>query len=64
VKGFYDPIVAEVRRNREKLQEMYGGWDGYLKHQEEDLPRLEAEGWHFVTPEEHATRIARHKEIR
>jgi hypothetical protein len=52
MNGYYDPIVAEVRRTREKLQEKYGGWEGYLKHQEEDRPRLEAEGWHFVSQEE------------
>jgi hypothetical protein len=57
-----DEIMAECRQRKAELLEEYGGWDGYLKHQEEDRPRLEAEGWHFVTPEEHAARIARHKE--
>jgi hypothetical protein len=47
-----DPIVAEVRHIRAELQEKYGGWEGYLKHQKDDRPRLEAEGWHFVTQEE------------
>jgi hypothetical protein len=52
MNSYYDPIVAEVRHTREKLQEKYGGWEGYLKHQKDDRPRLEAEGWHFVTPDE------------
>jgi hypothetical protein len=60
MKSFHDPIIAEVRHNREILQEMYGGWEGYCKHLDEDCPRLEAQGWHFVTPEEHSERIARH----
>ena len=46
-----DP-VAEVRRNRELLLEKYGGMDGLLKHMDEERPKLEAQGWRFVTPEE------------
>ncbi|MDR3139364.1 MAG: hypothetical protein LBT95_06780 [Treponema sp.] len=51
-KGFYDPILAEVRQNREKLLEMYGGIDGLHKHMDEERPRLEKEGWRFLTEEE------------
>jgi hypothetical protein len=29
------------------------------KHLDEMRPIMEAEGWHYVTPEEHAARIAR-----
>jgi hypothetical protein len=61
MSGYYDPIVAEVRRYRAELLEEYGGWEGYRKHQEEDRPRLEAAGWRFETPEEREVRIARHK---
>jgi hypothetical protein len=60
MSGYYDPIVAEVRQIRADLQEKYGGWEGYLKHQEEDIPRLEAEGWRFFSTEELESRIARH----
>jgi hypothetical protein len=52
MKGFYDPIIAEVRRNRKRLFEMYGGFDGLSKHMDEERPRLEKEGWRFVTKEE------------
>jgi hypothetical protein len=52
MKGFYDPILAEVRRNKAKLLEMYGGIEGLHKHMDEDRPRLEKEGWHFATEEE------------
>jgi hypothetical protein len=46
-----DP-VAEVHRIRAELLEEYGGIKGYLKHLNEDRPRLEREGWHFANPEE------------
>ena len=46
-----DP-VTEVRRNREMLLEMYGGIDGLLKHMEEERPKLEQQGWKFVSAEE------------
>jgi hypothetical protein len=61
MKGFYDPIIAEVRRNRAKLLEMYGGIEGLHKHQTEERPRLEQEGWHFATEEELATLQHRHE---
>jgi hypothetical protein len=57
--GYFDPIVEEVHRTRDRLLERYGGWEGYNKHLDEDRPRLEAEGWHFETDEEFAARIAR-----
>jgi hypothetical protein len=48
-----DDIIAEVRRHREELLERYGGIEGYDKHWEsETRPRLEKEGWKFVTMEE------------
>jgi hypothetical protein len=60
--GYFDPIVEEVHRTRERLLEKYGGLEGYSKHLDEDRPRLEAEGWHFETDEEFAARIARQSE--
>jgi hypothetical protein len=50
-KNEEDP-VAEVHRIRAELLEEYGGIKGYLKHLNEDRPRLEKEGWHFAGPEE------------
>ncbi|MDR3301909.1 MAG: hypothetical protein LBT01_05170 [Spirochaetaceae bacterium] len=57
--SYYDPIVAEVRRTREKLLERYGGWEGYSKHLDEMRPYWEAQGWHYETEEEFAVRLAR-----
>ncbi|MDR3334815.1 MAG: hypothetical protein LBT13_08025 [Treponema sp.] len=61
MKAYCDPILAEVMENKAKLLEMYGGIEGLDKHQEEERPRLEAEGWHFATPEEIAELQSRHK---
>ena len=57
---YYDPFVAEVRQNREKLLEQYGGFDGYMKHIDETRPRLEKEGWRFATEAELAAIKQRH----
>jgi hypothetical protein len=46
-----DP-VAEVHRIRAELLEEYGGIEGYMKHLDEDLPRLVKDGWKIVTPDE------------
>jgi hypothetical protein len=35
MKGYRDEIVAEVRQNRAKLLEMYGGIEGLYKHMDE-----------------------------
>lgn len=61
MKEYYDPILAEVRKNREKLLEKYGGIDGLHKHMDEERPRLEREGWRFVTGEELAALQRRHE---
>ena len=45
-------LVAEVRRNRELLLEKYGGIDGLHKHMDEERPKLEKQGWTFVSAEE------------
>jgi hypothetical protein len=44
-----DPIL-EVRRNRAKLLEMYGGYEGYQKHLDEVHSQLAAQGVKFVDP--------------
>jgi hypothetical protein len=64
MNGFYDPIIADVRRNREKLLEVYGGIEGLHKHMDEERPQLEREGWKFVTAEEIAALRRRHGEPR
>ena len=46
-----DP-VAEVRRNREFLLEKYGGIEGLHKHMDDERPKLEAQGWKFISTEE------------
>jgi hypothetical protein len=56
VNGYHDEIVLEVRCNRTKLLEMYGGIEGLHKHMEEERPRLEKEGWKFVPAEEFGKR--------
>jgi hypothetical protein len=60
---FYDPIVAEVRQNRAKLLEIYGGIEGLHKHMAEERPNLEKAGWRFETPEESQARKMRHKTV-
>ena len=47
--GYCDEIVAEVRRNRAKLLEMYGGIEGLQKHMKEERPKLEKQGWDFIS---------------
>jgi hypothetical protein len=63
MNDFYDPIVAEVRKNRAKLLEMYGGIEGLNSHLEDERPRLEKEGWHFATPEELAALKQHHRVV-
>ena len=45
-------LVAEVRRNRELLLEKHGGIDGLHKYMDEERPKLEKQGWKFVSVEE------------
>jgi hypothetical protein len=35
---------------------MYGGIEGLHKHMDEERPRLEKEGWKFISAEEFAQR--------
>jgi hypothetical protein len=49
-----DEIMAEVRQNKARLFEMYGGVKGLHKHMDEERPRLEKEGWKFISAEEFA----------
>ena len=46
-----DP-VAEVRKNRELLLKRYGGIDGLHKQMDEERPKLEKQGWKFISVEE------------
>jgi hypothetical protein len=51
MKGYCDEIVAEVRHNKAKLLEMYGGIEGLQKHMKEEQSQLIKEGWNFVPAE-------------
>ena len=46
-----DP-VAEIRHNRELLLVGHGGMDGLHKYMDEERPKLEKQGWVFVSVEE------------
>jgi hypothetical protein len=46
--GYHDEILEEVRRNKEKLLEMYGGIAGLHEHMDAERPRLEKQGVKFV----------------
>jgi hypothetical protein len=48
---YIDPILAEVQERKAHIVEKYGGIEGLHKHMDEDRPRLEREGWHFVDTE-------------
>jgi len=52
MNGYHDEIVAEIRHNRVKLLEMYGGIEGLQKYMKEERPQLEKEGWRFVSTED------------
>ena len=51
IDTFIDPI-SEVRHNRELLLEKHGGIKGLHKHMDKERPRLEKQGWKFVSVEE------------
>ena len=58
-KKFYDPIVAEVRRNREAMLAEFGGDTKKLTaYLESKRPELEAAGFNFVTEAERQARLA------
>ena len=63
--GFCDPIVAEVRRNREELLAEFGGdtkkLSAYLKSKR---PEMEAAGLRFETEEERQARFAWNRQKR
>jgi hypothetical protein len=52
MKYIDDDPVDEVKRNQELLLEMYGGIEGLHKHMDEERPKLEKQGWKFLTEEE------------
>ncbi|MCL1808094.1 MAG: hypothetical protein FWG31_10400 [Oscillospiraceae bacterium] len=62
---YYDPIVAEVRRNREAMLAEFGGDTKKLTaYFESKRPEMEAAGFHFVTEEERQARIAWNRQRR
>ena len=62
---YYDPIVAEVRKNREDLLAEFGGdtkkLTAYLRSKR---PAREAAGCRYVTAEERQARLAWNKQRR
>ena len=48
----WNDFIQSVRKNKAQLLENYGSLEGIYKHQEEDRPRLEKEGWKFISFEE------------
>ena len=57
--SLYDPIVAEVRRNREEMLAEFGGdialmLDNFASKRAE----MEAAGLRYITDEEHQARLA------
>ena len=56
---FYDPIVAEVRKNREELLAEFGGDTKKLREYfATQRPVWEAAGFHYETEEERQARLA------
>jgi hypothetical protein len=49
---YHDEIMEDVRQRKAQLLKMYGGIEGLHKHQDEERPLLEKEGWKFLDPNE------------
>ena len=58
----FEDFIRGVWRTKAQLLEMYGGIEGLRKHQEEERPLLEQQGWHFETEEEASARKQRHRQ--
>jgi hypothetical protein len=62
---FNDPIVAEVRKNREELLAEFGGDTKKLTaYLESKRPEREAAGFRYVTEEERQARLAWNRQQR
>ena len=60
---FYDPIVAEVRRNREAILAKFDGdMDKYSVYLKSKRPEVEAAGLRYETEEERQARLAWRKQ--
>jgi hypothetical protein len=53
---FVDDVMRECWERKAELAAKYPTWEAYRAHQEEDRPRLEAEGWKFADPADVPTR--------
>jgi hypothetical protein len=49
---FKHDILSEVYQRKAHVIEKFGGFDGFMKHLDENRPQLIAEGWQFINPEE------------
>ena len=60
---FFDPIVAEVRQNREELLQSFGGDIQKLDtHMKTQRAKWKAAGFDYESEADRQTRIARHRE--
>lgn len=50
--NFEEDPITEVHRVRAELMEKYGGIEGWHKHNIEQHPQLEKEGWIFANETE------------
>jgi hypothetical protein len=60
VPGTCGGVQATLRQRKAELLEEHGGSEGLSKYLDERRPYWEAQGWHYVTSEEHTARIARY----
>jgi hypothetical protein len=57
---FVDEVMRDCWERKAQLSAEMADWEAYSKRQLEDRPRLEAQGWHYETPEKHAARLSCH----
>jgi hypothetical protein len=49
---YEDEVMRDVWERKAQVSAEMADLKAYMKHLEEDRPRLEAEGWKFVSPED------------
>jgi hypothetical protein len=49
---YEDEVMRDVWERKAHVAARYPTWEASMKHLDEDRPRLEAEGWKFVSPED------------
>jgi hypothetical protein len=56
---YEDEVMRDVWQRKAEASKIIAEWEKNPKLRDEFEAQLEAEGWHFVTPEETAERIKR-----